>query len=153
VPAARKPSDERHCKPHADFTARQDLGEQGPDPVSPDKLASQNCLFVPIDTMHLKDVLCQIAPTRISFMVDSFFPNRLCGKSSLALVCPQGEEESILLLLAGCRVQSGSTPGLRRPLFHQKVVGLFAVRHRFCHPPRLTTAACLGLRARPDIQG
>jgi len=30
-------------------------------------------------------------------MTDSFFPNRLCGNSSLALTCPQGEEESIPL--------------------------------------------------------
>lgn len=30
--------------------------------------------------------------------MDSFFPNRLRGNSSLALTCPQGEEESIPLL-------------------------------------------------------
>ena len=33
-------------------------------------------------------------------MADSFFPNRLCENSSLALTCPRGEEESIPLVLA-----------------------------------------------------
>jgi hypothetical protein len=58
--------------------------------------------------VQLEDILCQIDPTRISFMADSFFPNRLCGNSSLALTCPQGEEESIPLLLA----ESGSSSRL-----------------------------------------
>jgi hypothetical protein len=37
-------------------------------------------------------------PTQISFMVDSFFYDWLCGNSNVAPRCPFGEEESIPLL-------------------------------------------------------
>jgi hypothetical protein len=61
--------------------------------------------------VQLKDILCQIDSNADKLHGGLLLPNRFCGDSSLALTCPQGEEESIPLL----RVDSGRLNRAKEP--------------------------------------
>jgi hypothetical protein len=47
---------------HANLAARLNSIHQRLDPVAPDKLASPYRLLTPVNTVNLKDVLCQVGP-------------------------------------------------------------------------------------------
>jgi hypothetical protein len=47
---------------HADLAARLNSVEHCLDPVAPNELASPYRLLRPVNTMNLKDILCQVDP-------------------------------------------------------------------------------------------
>jgi len=75
---------------HTDLTARLNSIEQCPDPVASNELASPYRLFRPVNTVNLKDILCQVDPNADKLHDGLLLPKPAVWKLQFGTYVPSG---------------------------------------------------------------